>query len=71
MSEDNLENVLIIRFYEACGGRARVNVSTSLAVKKIVSCNLLEDDGDLVAITNGLFSFDIKPFQILSFKLFV
>lgn len=65
---------VIVRLYESHGGRCDVTLTSSLPVKRVTRCNLLEEDekGDNAAAlqwNNNSVTFSVKPFQILTFKL--
>ena len=61
---------IILRIYEAMGGKSRGTIFTSLPVKKITKCNVLEDDGD-VCKTYGHLKCDIelRAFEVATFRL--
>lgn len=63
------EECLIVRLHECRGGRSHVILSSEYPVKQIVPCNLLEHScGESVEGANV--QFEIKPFEIKTFKLF-
>ena len=62
-------NEIIVRMYEAHGGRCPVRIKSWLPVRKAASCNLLEKDDQVVAWENGGADFQIKPFEIVTLKL--
>jgi len=59
----------ILRFYECHNKRGQVSVSVGLPFEKVYECDLMEDDITQVESGNGVFSFEIKPFEIRTFKL--
>ncbi len=59
----------ILRLYEAHGGRGRVNVITHLPIRKVVECNLVEEDEKTVQCRYGDFVFDVRPYEIKTFRL--
>ncbi len=63
------DDALILRLYEACGGRARITLKTSLPVRSASFCDLLERPGESVTIEGDTLRFDIAPFQIITLKL--
>lgn len=63
------ENAVILRFYECHNSRSKVNVKLGLPFKKITECSLMEDDFAEVSPAESGFSFEIKPFEIRTFKL--
>lgn len=60
---------LIVRLHECRGGRGTVVLSSEYPVKRIVPCNLLEHDLEEMTEANTV-EFEIKPFEIRTFKLF-
>jgi len=64
------EDCLVVRLHECRGGRANVVLSSQFPVQKIVPCNLLERDcGE--AVMGASVEFEVKPFEIKSFKLYL
>lgn len=64
------EDCLIVRMHECRGGRSNVTLSSEYAVKRIAPCNLIEHNcGDIV--DGASIDFEIKPFEIRTFKLFL
>jgi alpha-mannosidase len=59
----------ILRLYEPHGGRGRVNVEFSFRVQGVRACNLVEEDEGPVDLEGRGFAFDIKPFQVRTFRL--
>ncbi len=59
----------ILRIYEPCGGRGEVTVKTEIPLKKVLNCNLVEEDANELPLKAGKFQFTIKPFQIRTFRL--
>lgn len=62
-------DALIVRLYEAHGGRGPVRLSSPLPVKSAVICNLLEDDIAPLNWEFGSVTFDVTPFKITTLKL--
>ncbi len=63
------EECLIVRMHECRGGRSHVTLSSEYPVKQFVPCNLLEHDcGEL--IEGSSIDFEMKPFEIKTYKLF-
>jgi len=60
---------VIIRIYDALGGRGRGRVETSWAVSKVFKTNLLEDDGEEVLSKDGGFEVDLGAFQVATYRL--
>jgi alpha-mannosidase len=62
---------LILRLYEPHGARGEVAIGTApvMGISRVVDCNLVEEDGEPVFTESGVFRFEIKPFQIRTFRL--
>jgi len=64
--------VVILRVYEAAGKPAHeTRISFRGAIGQVDEANLLEDTGSKINSTRDGFSFDLKPFEIKTFKLSV
>ncbi|MDH7602851.1 MAG: alpha-mannosidase [Armatimonadota bacterium] len=63
------EDAVILRFYECHNRRAHVNVSLRLPFRTVHECDLMERSICEVLSDGASFSFDIKPFEIKTFKL--
>jgi alpha-mannosidase len=59
----------ILRFYECHGVRDNVSVKVDLPFKNVQEVDLMEDKIRDVVSQNGEFSFDMKPFEIKTFRL--
>ncbi len=59
----------ILRFYECHGRRGDVSVKVDLPFKKVIETDLLEDRIADIESRNGEFEFEIKPFEIKTFRL--
>lgn len=61
---------VILRIYESMGGKSRGMIETTLPVKKISKCNVLEDEGDECK-THGNLKCDIelRAFEVATFRL--
>jgi alpha-mannosidase len=64
-------NGLVLRVYEAQGQRETATVSFALPVREIQECNLMEEAATPASFANGQLTFDIRPFEIKSFRLTV
>ncbi len=60
---------IIVRLYEAVGGRGPITLRTTLSVNRAWSTDLLENDIKSLPIKDGAISLDLKPFEIASIKL--
>ena len=61
---------LIMRLYEASGGRGEISVNLGFKVTKVLECNLVEEDSREIKMQGTAFSCLIKPFQIRTFRIF-
>ncbi len=59
----------ILRMYEPYGSRGRVIVGVNFPVGSVTECNLVEENLGDVDFEDEEFSFDIKPFEIRTFRL--
>lgn len=61
---------IILRIYESMGGKSRGTIETSLPVKRVTKCNILEDDGERCR-TYGQLKCDIelRAFEVATFRL--
>ena len=59
----------ILRFYECHGVRGDVGVKVDLPFKRVQEVDLMEDRIGDIESKNGEFEFEIKPFEIRTFKL--
>jgi alpha-mannosidase len=68
-AEDSDE--LVVRLYEARGTSGKARLTSSLPVKSVTRCNLLEDNepGAQPQWADNGFDFTYKPFELISFKL--
>lgn len=61
------EDALIVRLHEFAGARGRVTLTAGLPVRRWTECDLLERP--LGSASEGAFVFDIKPYELKTFKL--
>jgi alpha-mannosidase len=59
---------LVVRLYEACGQRGAVRLSFAPRLANVWECNLVEEDERSLAIQDNSVAFQIKPYQIKSFR---
>ncbi len=62
-------NDLILRVYEAHGARGRVNLPIDLPLAKAFECNGLEEELAPADWSDGALHFDMRPWQLRSFRL--
>ncbi len=60
---------IIVRLYEAHGSRGPVTLKTPLPVKHAFYADLMERAGAPVVCDGGEIAFEVKPFEIVTFKL--
>lgn len=66
-AEDNDD--IIVRMYECYNKRTKVSVEFFEDLKGVVECNLMERDLEEIAYDKNSFNFEIKPYEIKSFRL--
>ncbi len=62
-------NRIILRLYEACNQRGRVELQFGHDVKSVQECNCLEEDISDVSFEKNKLSFEMKPYEIKTFAL--
>jgi alpha-mannosidase len=62
-------DAIIVRLYEAHGWRGPVKLAFMHAPSAISECNLMEEEDVECTIDDGAVSFDIKPWEIRTFKV--
>ncbi|MCL5994751.1 MAG: alpha-mannosidase [Chloroflexi bacterium] len=62
-------NAIIARLYEAHGKRGTVRFTSTLPVKAVSRCNLLEEDDQKLAWADGGVDVEVTPFQIVTLKM--
>ena len=62
-------DAVIVRLYEAWGGRCRADMRTTLPAREATLCDLLERDRSSVVVRDGMVSLELTPFKILTLKL--
>ncbi len=60
---------VIVRVYEAWGGRCTARIKTSLPVRRAALCDLLERERTEVAMRDGELELEFTPFKIVTLKL--
>jgi alpha-mannosidase len=60
---------LIVRLYEAHGKRGTVRFTSTLPVKSVARCNLLEENDEKLEWANGGVDVSVTPFQVVTLKL--
>ena len=62
-------DAVVVRLYEAWGGRCRARLRTSLPVSKAHLCDLLEREREEIQVRDGQVELSVDPFKILTLKL--
>lgn len=60
---------IIVRVYEATGGKTNTTLTTALNVTQAIECNLMEEDEQPLPLQNQALCFNIKPFEVKTFRL--
>jgi alpha-mannosidase len=59
-----------VRVYEAAGEPARgVRMHFAVPLASVRAANLMEDPGSDIAVQGNAFSFDLRPYEIKTFRL--
>lgn len=61
---------IIMRFYENFGGRSHVKVQLGFDACRAVLTDLLENETSEAALRQNVLEFDIKPYEILTYKIY-
>jgi alpha-mannosidase len=62
-------DAVVVRLYEAWGGRCSARIRTTLPASRAYLCDLLERDLEEVSVRDGLIEIEVTPFKILTLKL--
>ena len=62
-------DALVLRLYECHGAHGTARVDLSKPIKRAVFCNVLEDDGEKVAVEGNRLTIPYRPHQVISVKL--
>ena len=68
-AEDGTD-AFVLRAYECEGTRAEASFKLGVPADKAVLTNLLEDEKDEVALSDGEFKLSFKPFEIKTVKIY-
>ena len=66
VSEDG--NAIIVRLYEAHGGRGQVTMTTALPFKRAAFADLLENETKTVPMKRGSILLDLHPFEVVTLR---
>src|SRR5579859_2411867 len=62
-------DAVIVRLYEAWGGRCTARVQTALKASRAYLCDLLERNLEELPVREGMVELDLAPFKIITLKL--
>jgi len=62
-------DALIVRLYEAHGSRGPVKLAFRDAPKSVTECDLMEENDEPVGTDGAVVEFDIKPWELRTFKV--
>ena len=62
-------DAIVVRLYEAWGGRCNARLRTTLPASRAFLCDLLEREREEVAVRDGVIQLELTPFKILTLKL--
>ena len=60
---------IILRLYETENRRSTVRLTTDRKLQKVTECTLMEAESTVLPFSDSSFSFEIKPYEIKTFKL--
>ena len=60
---------IIVRGYESCRFRGERKITLGLPFTKVVECNLMEEDENDIAVDGNSFTFNVKPFEVRTFRI--
>ncbi|GAA3034961.1 hypothetical protein GCM10020000_10510 [Streptomyces olivoverticillatus] len=60
---------VVVRMYEALGGRARTRLTAGFALRRAAVCDLLERPVGEAAVEDGGVPLDMRPFEIVTLRL--
>jgi alpha-mannosidase len=62
-------DAIVVRLYEAWGGRTRARLRVTLPATRATLCDLLEREVAEISVRNGVIDLQLAPFKILTLKL--
>ncbi|KFY81400.1 hypothetical protein V500_11464 [Pseudogymnoascus sp. VKM F-4518 (FW-2643)] len=60
---------VVLRIFDSLGGTSRGVIETGFKVKKAWKTNVLEDEGEEVAVEEGGIRISLRPFEVATFRL--
>lgn len=70
VKEAEEDEAMIIRLYETKHQRSKVSMKLHLKAERVYVCNLLEENLEEVQLREDTFAFEMKPYEIKSFKVY-
>lgn len=64
------DDAMILRLYESMHQRCKVNIKLNMNAERVFLCNLLEENLEEVQVKDNLLTFEIKPYEIKTFKVY-
>ena len=62
---------VVLRLYECHGARGTATVTVGFPFTSATFCNVLEEEEDRIAASDGAFKIAYRPFQVITVKLTV
>lgn len=59
---------VVVRFHEACGGRARARLMLGFATQEVTATDLLERPLGEMELTEGLVEVTLRPFELRTLR---
>jgi len=60
---------LILRAWEVSGQRGEVSLTFANKLKKVVECDLMEGEIEIIDFSEQGFSFFVRPYEIKTFRV--
>jgi len=60
---------IVLRIYESHGSRGSFNLSSTLPVKSVALCNMLETEDQPLELVDGKINVKVEPFKIITLKV--
>jgi len=60
---------IVLRVFENGGRKTTATITLNCDIKTVLETNLLEEDGQEVSVEGNAITFDIKPFEVKTFKI--
>lgn len=60
---------IVLRIYESHGSRGSFNLSSTLPVKSVALCNMLETEDQPLELVDGKVNVKVEPFKIITLKV--